>query len=100
MQTFIRGADIRFTATFVDAAGVVLTPTDATLNIAYTISAVKTIDVIELEPSGNQWIGTWSSTGSDVGQIDWFILGTGADNAAVNEGSFALVKNKANPDPT
>lgn len=100
MQTFVRGADIKFSATFVDASGSNLVPTAATLRITYLIETTPTTVTFGMtDGGGGVWFYYWQSGVSYPGVIQWFIDATGGLSTAVAQGQFALVANIANPNP-
>lgn len=98
MQIVVRGADVGFSTSFADPTGAAYMPPSATIRVTYTSKGVLTTDTVPMSPSGAAWVGVWSSVNADAGQVDWFIS-TGGAYESVDEGSFNLVKNRANPDP-
>lgn len=96
MQIIIRGATVGFSTTFVDEKGIAYDPPSAQLLITYRVSGNITTDTINLVKSSGQWIGSWNSNVADAEQVDWFIASTSGIKC-VDEGSFFLVKNTANP---
>lgn len=98
MQIVKRGADVGFSTSFTDSAGAAYTPATATLRVAYAHAGTATLATISMALSSGKWIAKWNSAVADDGQVDWFVSTTGSDNP-VDQGSFLLVKNAANPDP-
>lgn len=98
MQIVKRGADVGFSTSFTDATGASYTPSTATLRVAYAHSGTATMATISMTQSSGKWIATWNSAAADAGQVDWFVSTTGSSKP-VDQGSFMLVKNAANPDP-
>lgn len=96
MITVVKGADVGFASTFSDEAGLVFTPPSALLKITYTTNDSQTTETITMENNAGTWRATWDSSVADVGQVDWFIKSTGTVSS-VNQGSFLIVNNTANP---
>lgn len=96
IQTFIRGASIGFTATFVDTAGNPLVPSGANLTLNYLASGVWTQAILAMTMTGGTAFAAWDSSVADATSVEWFILPTGGVKAP-SEGSFFLLKNKSNP---
>ena len=96
MQTIVRGATIGCFPTFVDEQGNAYAPPSALLYVTYAAGGITITDTISLVKESGKWLGSWNSNVSDADQVDWFIT-SGAGIKCVDEGSFILVKNAANP---
>jgi len=99
MQTFVRGADIKISATFVDASGNNLTPSAVTLTIVYLVETTPTTVVVDMAVSSGIWYYFWQSRVAYPGLVQWFIDATGGGSTSVAQGQFALIANLANPNP-
>lgn len=98
MITVVRGADVAFSTTFKNSLNVPFDPPSATIKIAYAVNGTPTIDTVTMNyyPADGKWRATWSTKGSDPGQIDWFI-DSGGEIDSADQGSFLVVANTANP---
>lgn len=97
MITVVRGADVGFASTFKDETGATYTPPSATLKVTYYDNNVATTSTVSMQNYSGTWRATWNSASADIGQVDWFIKSGGAVSS-VNQGSFMLVSNTANPE--
>lgn len=98
MRTFQRGDSIRFTAErFVDFDGEPITPTGVTLRIAYQVNGTDTVAMPTMVQSGTRWSVVWDSSAADAGDVDWYMAATSGVNRAVNQGTFTLTENAAQP---
>lgn len=96
MINVIRGADVSFSTTFKDVDGNLYNSPAASLNLSYSISDTPHSTTITMQYFNNAWHATWDSSVADQGQVDWFITSSGGVSS-VDQGSFLLVKNTANP---
>lgn len=74
-------------------------PSTATAVLVYDNTAgYRTTDTIALTSSGspdNIWSGTWDSSATKGGRVDWMVYSAGSVIAA-SEGFFEVAANKAN----
>lgn len=96
MQIVIRGADVFFYTTFKDGSGAVFTPSGAYLRVAYKKAGVDTVDTVVMTFINGFWTCKWGSKLADAGLTDWFVYTNDTTNS-VDEGTFNLTKNRANP---
>ena len=96
MITVIRGADISFNTTFKDVDGNTYNSPTASLNLNYSIDDTPQTTVIAMQYFNGSWHANWQSGVADQGQVDWFVTSSGGVSS-VDQGSFLLVKNTANP---
>jgi hypothetical protein len=101
-DAIFRGATVRFSTTFYDAAGAVTQPTGAAINIVFVAvgnSQVET-DAVEMTPpsgSETQWTAQWDSRNAAPGRVWWSIHTEGGSLPySVQDGSFDLTANNAN----
>lgn len=100
LLTYIkRGNLIEFTATFENAAGVVVSPDSAALYLSYINAAAArvTTTVAMADDSAGTFTCEWDSSVAKKGRVHWSVQ---AENpSAADDGQFELEANMANPDP-
>lgn len=78
-----QGRSASFTAEFLDANGIVTTPSGATLSISYTnLSNTSVTESIDMTLSGSFFTGTWSSTSAAYGLANWSVTASGNSTAS------------------
>lgn len=102
MSVYIRKNLLVATATFVAADGSDAQPSLANLVVNYNdISGVNRSVVVPMiytagdDDTVGTWAGTWDSSASKTGNVDWMIYGVGSLQAAT-QGSIQIVANSAN----
>ena len=77
-----QGNSAYFTAEFYDANGNTTVPSGATITVTYTnTSNSSQTDTISLNPNGDFFNGTWSSTSAALGLATWLCYATGNSTA-------------------
>lgn len=67
-----QGNSAEFTVEFLDAQGVISTPSSATMTVAYTnTSFASQTDTVTLTLENTFFTGTWSSTSAALGLATW-----------------------------
>lgn len=67
-----KGNSASFTIEFLNASGVLTTPSTANLTVAYTnTSNASVTDTVSLTQSNSFFTGTWSSTSAALGLATW-----------------------------
>lgn len=98
MRTFQRGDSIRFSAErFVDFDGEPVTPSGVTLRISYLVDDIATVATPTMTQSGTRWSVVWDSAVADAGDVSWYMAAVSGSNRAVNQGTFTLLDNAAQP---
>ena len=77
------GNSCEFIAEFVDANGVITTPSGATLNITYPSGLTTASTSIVMTLQGSFYIATWFSSVSDLGPAPWNITAAGFSTAII-----------------
>jgi len=98
MSSFVRKNLLVATATFTAASGLNTQPSSATLIINYNdISGVNRTTQVPMtfNSSGDDWVGTWDTSNSGAGNVEWMIYGAGSLQAAA-QGQFQILANQAN----
>ena len=95
MASFVRKNELIISGKFHVPDSPSAQPDSATVVLTYKKGGTKMTDTINLSLSNGVWSGTWDSSASDAGRVDWMIYGTGAVVAAT-QGFFMIEANKAN----
>lgn len=101
-SSFVRGSQITFRATCLDATGNPFTPTEATLSISYvTANGQRDHATISMTIAGGAASRVWdSSVASDAMPVHWHIRASSPTEKVAQDGTFRLVAAEANPAPT
>lgn len=93
-----RGSTVHFETTFYDRNNLVTNPVGATLYVSHRSGTTFVTDspITMTGPVGNLWSADWESLGIEAGDVDWCIRTT-ASPRIVDQGSFTLQANQANP---
>jgi hypothetical protein len=86
-----------FSAAFVDKDGNPASPISATLYLAFTdLNRARQKVNVSMSIAGNVATATWDSSVASDCTVQYSVKGTGS-NAIVQDGSFTLLANEANP---
>lgn len=96
MNSYVLGATIGFSSTFVDETGAALSPAGATLRLEYKAGSVATLQSVAMTMNAGVASYSWDSSVADKGAVYWHAEATGSIRAS-NQGAFRLVANPANP---
>lgn len=98
MTSIVRGTTIKFTITFKDVNGSILTTgLVPVLTITYRDSTNMDVeDSISLTPQSTTFVGSWESSRSVACKVEWSANSGGVTPFVVVDGSFELVANQAN----
>lgn len=104
-QVFVRGAVVVFSTVFSTPYQSGTQPSSVSILISYTTDSTTGAKVASpasitasLQSDGVTWLASWDSSVAASGPVDWFLSCNGVARA-VDEGTFALAVNSANPDP-
>jgi hypothetical protein len=92
-----KGMTVTIRSTFVDADGQPAAPTGATARFSYQTAAGWTVDEVEMEADGNDWLATWESATALHGRVDYHLRTEGASPIVAYNGYFSVEANKATP---
>ncbi|MDB5555426.1 MAG: hypothetical protein JWL86_5410 [Rhizobium sp.] len=91
-----RGNTVRWTATFKDFAGEVVSPDSAVVKISHSDDVA--VSVTMNSNTAGEWSAEWDSSVALSGTVYWSVQATNPSFAL--DGQFELSANPANPDPT
>lgn len=96
-QRIVRGAALFVIVVFYDENNHPVTPSSATLSLAFSAGGVRATDSIAMavDVDGN-WTAVWDSSPADAGMLFWYAASAGSPKSAV-EGRLIIEANPANP---
>jgi hypothetical protein len=74
---------VKFIVEFISSAtGNLVSPTSASVTVNYFVSGVATSTTIELTQQNSFWVGTWDTTGADLGIVTYTTASSETTNPA------------------
>lgn len=89
-----QGNSAFFTLEFQSSTGDLITPSTATLTVAYTnLSNASQTDSVSLTLADSFWCGTWSSTSAALGLATW--TATSGVSTATGQGQIRVIQRQS-----
>lgn len=93
-----RGNTVNFTFTFYDVNNNVATCQSASVQLTYMGESDYVTELVTLQASGSNWVGSWESTNCRVGWVKYLAKGLSSGTKLASKGRFRVDTDRASLD--